>query len=77
MYAALLEAPRKEASRYLGTPRVLELLQRRGVHAKPWEVERALSRLALAGFLEARKLPTKTQSGYRVRGAPHHPKHDA
>jgi len=54
---------------------VLELLHRRGIHAKPWEVERALSHLTLAGFLESRRMPSRAQSGYRVRGAtrPLHP----
>ncbi|PSO03655.1 hypothetical protein B9Q04_20050 [Candidatus Marsarchaeota G2 archaeon BE_D] len=48
---------------------MLELLHRRGIHAKPWEVERALSHLTLAGFLESRRMPSRAQSGYRVRGA--------
>ena len=54
---------------------MLDLLHRRGIHAKPWEVERALSHLTLAGFLESRRMPRQTQSGYRVRGAtqPLHP----
>ena len=56
---------------------MLELLHRRGIHAKPWEVERALSHLTLAGFLESRRMPRQTQSGCRVRGAARHPQRNA
>ena len=76
VYAALLESAGADAHRYVGSPRVLELLHRRGIHAKPWEVERALSHLTLAGFLESRRMPSRAQSGYRVRGATHHPQRD-
>ena len=76
-FPLLLEAAGADAHRYIGSPRVLELLHRRGVNAKPWEVERALSRLTLAGFLESRRMPRQTQSGYRVRGAARHPQRNA
>jgi|ECHhosMinimDraft_1075155.scaffolds.fasta_scaffold02724_3 hypothetical protein len=54
-----------EEKRFLSLPKVMRALKKRGVEAKPYEVESALSRLALAGFIEERRFAFSTYA-YRA-----------